>query len=821
MRRAIVGTLGLTLTAGFLVALGSTAQAQPDDGHTPPTTKPQSAVSDNLPDPLADKRSELRKSALSDVLAGRRDAIRKNGSTVVKVGTKAAPTTKIERQRAKAGKSVKQREVDQYVELSREKTDKIFVVLAEFGDQRHPSYPDQDTDPATQGPATFDGPLHNAIPEPDRSKDNSTVWQADYSADYYRNLYFGEDGESLKTYYEKQSSGRYSVDGEVTDWVKVPYNEARYGRSNGFPCTGNVCSNTWYLLQDGINTWVAQRKAAGQTDAQIKAELADFDVWDRDDQDGDGNFNEPDGYIDHFQIVHSGGDQADGDPQQGEDAIWSHRWRAFQNTTSGPDGYKKIGGTQIGNTGLWVADYTIQPENGGLSVFAHEYGHDLGLPDLYDTESNADSPVAWWSLMAQSRLSAKGDAGIGERPGDLGAWEKLQLGWFDYETAAAGDKRTLKLGPHEYNSKNAQGLVVVLPKKQVVTDLPDPVEGDRTWYSGTGNDLDASMARSLTLPAGTASLSFQAAYNIEDCEEDPCDYAYVEVNDGDGWAAIPGSIANPAEGNGIDGVSGPEADPWVPATFDLSAYAGETISLRVRYFTDGAAAGNDDSELPPGIFVDAITVTANGATLFADGAETSPNGWDLDGFTSVATSVTTLHDNYYIASNRTYTSFDKYLKTGPYNFGWATTRPDWVEHFPYQDGLLISYWDTSYADNNIGVHPGGGEILPIDANPRALVRLDGGGAVWRNRVQMYDATFGLQKSDSITLHNNGQANYIRGQAGQPLFDDTKSYQDVKTPTSSVKVANAGVTLRVLEQQGTTVKVRLGTSAGGLRSVTTR
>ena len=68
------------------------------------------------------------------------------------------------------------------------------------------------------------------------------------------------------------------------------------------------------------------RRPPGTTDAQITADLQSFDQWDRYDYDGDGNFNEPDGYIDHFQIVHAGGDQADGDPYQGEDAIWSHRW---------------------------------------------------------------------------------------------------------------------------------------------------------------------------------------------------------------------------------------------------------------------------------------------------------------------------------------------------------------------------------------------------------------------------------------------------------------------------------------------------------------
>ena len=271
--------------------------------------------------------------------------------------------------------------------------------------------------------------------------------------------------ESLKTYYEKQSSGRYSVDGTVTDWVKVPFNEARYGRSNGFPCDDVVCDNTWNLVQDGMDQWVAARQAAGLSDAQVQAELATFDVYDRYDFDGDGNFNEPDGYIDHFQIVHAGGDQADGDPHQGEDAIWSHRWYAFVTDAgiTGPP-QNPLGGTEVGDTGLWAGDYTIQAENGGLSTITHEYGHDLGLPDHYDT-AGGDNGVEWWTLMAQSRLSAKGEP-IGTRAGDLSAWDKLQLGWLDYEIVVAGQTKTLDLGPHEYNSAKAQGAVVVLPEER-------------------------------------------------------------------------------------------------------------------------------------------------------------------------------------------------------------------------------------------------------------------------------------------------------------------------------------------------------------------
>ena len=819
MRKKSAGLLSLVVAAGLGTTLGmpaTTASAVPQVSKVSgDASQPDQAQSDALPNPADEKKRALREQAITNLLNGKGTVQQRGASKVMKVGTTRTAAAR------NGSKSKPATSEDQYVELGREKTDKIFVILADFGNERatdvNPAYKDQDTDPATPGPTTFEGPLNNKIPAPDRSRDNSTVWQANYDRAHFQDLYFGQGDaagsggkvESVKQYFERQSSGRYSVDGYVSDWVKVKYNEARYGRSNGFPCAGNVCSNTWALVRDGINAWVQTQKDAHKSNADIKAMLSSYDQWDRNDFDHDGNFNEPDGYVDHFQIVHAGGDQADGDPIQGEDAIWSHRWKAYQNTGEGPTG-NKDGGTQIGNTGLWVADYTVQPENGGVSVFAHEYTHDLGLPDLYDTSgpsSANENGVNYWSLMAQSREAAPNDQGIGTRASDLGAWDKLQLGWLDYQIVnprTAGDK--VALGPHEYNSAKAQAVVVNLPKKQVTTALSDPYAGTKSWWSGSDNNYDATMARQVALPAGTSTLSFQAKWNIEDCgpnATDACDYAYVEVDDGSGWKAIPGNITKTVEANGIDGTQ----TTWTPATFDLTAYAGKTVGVRLRYKTDPAAAGNGGTQVP-GLFADDIKVTNGASTLFTSGAEASPEGWTLAGFSAVGASVTTPYDNYLIASNRVYTSFDKYLQSGPYNFGFGS-KPDFVEHFPYQNGLLVSYWDTSQGDNNASQHPGEGLILPVDANPAPIAKL--GGGIWRPRVAGYDSPFGLEKSDSFTLHlgdAKDTASYIRGQAAVPVFHDDESYWDSRQPTASVRVPNNGVNIAVLNQQGTSMDINV-------------
>ena len=406
---------------------------------------------------------------------------------------------------------------DQFVELEREDEDTIWTVLGEFGNKAHSSY---GGDP---------GPLHNTIAEPDRSVDNTTIWEPDFSRDYFLDLLFNDapGAITMRNWYIEQSSGRYAVNGDVTDWVRVPYNTARYGND---ACGSNVCATVWYFVQDSVNAWYDEMRDDGMTKAEISAYLAQFDVWDRYDFNGNGNFDEPDGYIDHFQSVHAGEGNEAGGGAFGDDTIWSHRWYAFYNLigSAGP-AFNMAGGIQVGNTDYWIGDYTIEPENGGVGVFAHEFAHDLGLPDLYDTAGGENS-TGFWTVMSQGSWGSGNTTDIGSKPNHLGAWEKFQLGWLDYGVAYAGERSRHILGPAATTSHRSQGLFILLPDKETTLDLGAPYAGDYFYYSGSGNDLDNFMVREFDLPAG-ASLTAMTRFQIEL----DWDYAYV-VASSDGGA---------------------------------------------------------------------------------------------------------------------------------------------------------------------------------------------------------------------------------------------------------------------------------------------
>ena len=395
-RRTLRVLTGVAATALALSIVQIPAQAA-----NPPTDRDPAAAqakkSDDLKSPLSEKQRALREKAVQQVIKGTAKIEIRGGQQVVNVGK------------------------GQYVQYAVNREESIFTILSDFGT-------------TVKGTTTggTPGPMNNQIAAPDRSLDNSTYWTADFNKGHYQDLMFGP-GESFRDFYLKQSNGRFLAKGDVSDWVTVPYNEASYG-SNAISDSAGY----WPFVEDTATAWYNARLAAGQTEAQIKAYLVQFDKVDRYDYNHNGNFNEPDGYIDHFQAIHAGEGEEAGGGAQKTDAIWSHRW--YVNSTgfgaSGPVG-NLAGGTQIGSTGMWIGDYTTEPENGGLGVFTHEFGHDLGLPDLYDT-AGGDNGTGFWTLMSGGSWLNHGTDSIGTTPGYMGPWEKLQLGWLGYTQVDQG-----------------------------------------------------------------------------------------------------------------------------------------------------------------------------------------------------------------------------------------------------------------------------------------------------------------------------------------------------------------------------------------------
>ena len=740
--RVLTGVAVLALAVSIVQLPARAADVPTDRDPAVAQTKKR----DDLSSPLSEKQRALRETAVQQVIKGTAKIEIRGGQRVINLGK------------------------GDYVQFAVEREESIFTILSDFG------APAKST--ITGGTA---GPLNNQIPEPDRdwggrfkkansTDDNSTYWVNNFDQAHYNDLMFGA-GESFKDFYLKQSNGKFLATGDVSDWATLPYNEASYG--------SNAISDSaayWPFIEDTATAWYNSQVALGKTEGEIKTYLVQFDKVDRYDFDGDGIFNEPDGYIDHFQAIHAGQGEEAGGGAQGDDAIWSHRWYVNSNDylTTGPVG-NLAGGTQIGNTGMWIGDYTTEPENGGLGVFAHEFGHDLGLPDLYDT-AGGDNSTGFWTLMSSGSWLNHGTDSIGTTPGYLGAWEKLQLGWLDYKQINYGTDALVKLGPADRVGKTPQAILVNLPDKTVKTDYNTPHSGLSEWWGGSADNLNNTLTRTVDLSAATSSatLSSWVQYDIEA----DYDYLYGEVSTDGGltWAKV---------GTPIDGVS-----DWTQISYDLTPYVGQNVQFRYRYATDGGLHFD-------GPFLDDLVVTVDGATVLTDDVEAGDNGWVANGFTRMGGSTTEVVPQFYLAENRVYSGYDATLKTGPYNFGFASTQPDWVERFPNQNGLLVWYSDGACTDNNTISHPGCGQALPVDARP-APVMFDGG-FLLGNRRQSFDATFGQEATDAVTFHRNGVPSLVASQPAIPTFDDTdpNRYWSSLNPKASTRVAGSGTRLSVL------------------------
>ncbi|GEB77306.1 protease [Sporolactobacillus inulinus CASD] len=628
-----------------------------------------------------------------------------------------------------------------------------------------------------------------AIDFPDNPKSTidpseTDMYYPDYSQQHFQNMIFGKSGYtgpngenlvSMKQFYEQQSGGSYTVDGTVAGWYTADHPAAYYG--GNAPETGSD-QRPRQLIYEALTK-------AGQ-DPSIN--LSDYDVWDRDDYDGDGVYHEPDGIIDHLMVIHSGVGEEAGGGKLGADAIWSHRWNlgglvAVPGGTSNSD---RFGGL------LGAYDYTIEPEDGAAGVFAHEFGHDLGLPDEYDTiYSGAGEPIEYWSIMSAGSWAGKVP---GTEPSGFSPYAKQFLqnahggNWLSGTTINASDitsKGTeVLLDEAATKGTNNDAVRIDLPDKE--TEVNIPASGSYEYFSGSGDELDQSMTKTIDLThASDAKLTFKTWYTIEQ----DWDYASVQVN----GKSIPGNITTTSDpnqqspGNGITG----DSKGWIDATFDLSAYAGQKIELSLNYWTDVAVA-------LPGFYVDDLKVTADGEQIVADDAEGTP-AFTLNGFKK---DTGKFHSkNYYLLEWRTHSGVDE---------GLAHIRRG-ASLMSYDPGLVVWYVDDSYSENWTGVHPGDGYLGLVDADQR--INRWSNGNLGGTRYQLNDAAFSLDKSSKMFLDYtsiDGSTLKDNFTKRNPLFDDSADYTSDVLPDAGRNIPTNGLKFRVVGQSpnGTVGKVLL-------------
>lgn len=230
---------------------------------------------------------------------------------------------------------------------------------------------------------------------------------------------------SLNDYYQEQSCGKLKVEGKVFDWVPVSKNRAEYSQGSGTGSRGP-------LFNEVLDALLARDANA----------LVGFD----------GIFFLYAG--DRFRTTRGG-------------IYWPHRATVRHRSQSWP--------------------YFIVPEGGSrmtdISVICHEFGHMLGLPDLYARPENPGSEgLGTWCAMSNQ-------AGNG-RPQHMSAWCKEQLGWLAPVVIDPTVKQKLVLAPIEKSSKECFKVLVrpdgseyllLENRRKVGFDASLPAEGLLIW----------------------------------------------------------------------------------------------------------------------------------------------------------------------------------------------------------------------------------------------------------------------------------------------------------------------------------------------------
>lgn len=604
----------------------------------------------------------------------------------------------------------------------------------------------------------FAGPLHNQIPRPLSLADASgdLIWTPDFSPAYYSNIVFGsgwtfaynrEDGspvsadftgKSVRHYFQDLSANAYDIIGDVVGWVQVTNSVWYYGadtvpgrRSGATSATHNGAipgaGNARQLVIDAIEA--------------VKVAYPGFN-WAQYDVDGDT-------LIDRLWIIHAGYGEEDSAillnrTSYGEGGMWSHSASLSSDYPVAPC--------------VFARSYIMMPENCGIGVLAHEYGHNLGAGDLY-AYGDGDTSPGFWTLMADDWTGFP----IGFQPPALDPLHLDDWGWLDpLVLTPDSPAREVCIGQASAfpgGSNTYRAVKLELPDQLVpLTVLP---QGSNQWWGGAELNSAGYMVQTtpISIPAAGANLVYAAAYDTEP------GYDFFRV-----WVCCNGAWTR------IRTVSG--TSPGYPAyrtwTNSLNAFTGSAVQVAFQYATDSSICRD-------GAFVDEVRILSGSGTLFYDNAETNDGRWTCYApWLRVGTYAHYPHAYYLQWRNTTASGgYDSSLGDSRWRFGPANT------------GLLVWYYNTRFSDNEIADYLTAapsfgpkGKMLVVDAHPEPYrdpywlaqgVDCEPGNVF--GRCQMRDAPFSLSDTVPFSLsppYVQAQCSFT-GRLAIPLFSDTFGY----------------------------------------------
>ena len=142
-------------------------------------------------------------------------------------------------------------------------------------------------------------------------------------------------------------------------------------------------------------------------------------------------------------------------------------------------------------------------------------------------------------------------------------------------------------------------------------------QGSWMWYSVGGDPTDPVAAtrtltlRPVTVPADSPILSFDTNYRLG---TGAAGYVEISTDGGGAWTPLTGTVG----GTSLSSLVG-DATGWVAASYDLSAYAGQSAKLRFRYVNGSSTSA--------GWAFDSLAISGAGGTVFSDDAEALKPDW--------------------------------------------------------------------------------------------------------------------------------------------------------------------------------------------------